>query len=109
MSSEVCLKSMRKKRKQKRKMTDTEYRGYMRYHGNIEDPEFRELQKTVDSKKQYSKKQKRLSADWKSALKNENTPTIENLEANTLKLQKNTHGIHTRKERLKKLENYEAD
>ena len=49
-------------------MTDTEYRGYTRYHSSVEEPLFRENAKTTEAKNQYAKTERQLSSEWKSAL-----------------------------------------
>ena len=90
-------------------MTDTEFRGYIRYHGSVEEPVYRERRKTADAKLQYAKKERRLSSKWKATIKNANEPAIEGLEADSRDLQRIARGIRTRQSRLKKVESRNSE
>jgi hypothetical protein len=103
----MCAAHRRKR--QTRKMTNTEHRGYLKHHEGVEDPEFRERAKTAEARETCAKEQQRLESDWRNALVDQDKAALEDLESDVRVLERKAGSIRTRKNRLKKMSRLESD
>jgi hypothetical protein len=89
-------------------MTETEYRGYSRYHKKIEDPAFRERSKTSGQKQSFAREQKRSRLEFREALRRQDLPSVERLKTTAdRELRKKARGIRTRQKRMKLIDDHD--
>ena len=97
------------KKKQTRRMTDTEYHGYKEYHSSVENASDREEFKAKNKQSKSIRQRKNTNRKIDNTLRSGNADMTEELEFESQKAERDIRGAHARIERKKLIDGYEEN
>ena len=100
---------IKKKKKQTRRITDTEYHGYKRNHPSVENAVEREDFKAKNSQSDSIKQRKNTKQKIDYTLRSGNVDIIEEFEFESQKAERKMRGAHGRIKRKKLIDGYEEN